>query len=133
MIKQFELKNTAMAVALAAAFAAAPAVAQQKIRVGNLNDFTGATSSVGKISGPGKIDAFATNKATLFEMSEKLPGSKVLDGRWGAERHAIGIPKGRDAGLAFVRQFTETAKADGIVKSAMSRAGLRGAVVAESR
>ena len=81
----------------------------------------------------GKIDAFATNKATLFEMSEKLPGSKVLDGRWGAERHAIGIPKGRDAGLAFVRQFTETAKADGIVKSAMSRAGLRGAVVAESR
>ncbi len=59
MIKQFELKNTAMAVALAAAFAAAPAFAQQKIRVGNLNDFTGATSSVGKISGPGKIDAFA--------------------------------------------------------------------------
>lgn len=51
----------------------------------------------------GKIDAFATNKATLFEMAEKLPGSKVLDGRWGVERHAIAIPKGRDQGLPFVQ------------------------------
>ena len=29
------------------------------------------------------IDAFATNKAILFEMSDELPNSRVLDGRWG--------------------------------------------------
>ena len=28
-----------------------------------------------------KIDAYATNKANLFEMSDALPGSRVLDGR----------------------------------------------------
>src|SRR5437899_5658293 len=31
----------------------------------------------------GRLEAFATNKATLFEMSDKLPGSRVLAGRWG--------------------------------------------------
>src|SRR5262245_34810955 len=44
----------------------------------------------------GKVDAYATNKAILFEMSDQLPGSRVLDGRWGLETFAVGIPKGRD-------------------------------------
>jgi polar amino acid transport system substrate-binding protein len=80
----------------------------------------------------GKLDAFATNKATLFEMAEKLPGSKVLAGRWGVERHAIAIPKGRDLGLAFVRQFTDAVKSEGLVTAAITRAGLRGTVASEA-
>ena len=75
-----------------------------------------------------EIDAFATNKATLFEMAEKLPGSRVLDGRWGVERHALAIPKGRDAGLPFLAQFTDEIKASGLVRAAADRAGLRGVV-----
>jgi polar amino acid transport system substrate-binding protein len=81
----------------------------------------------------GQLDAFATNKATLFEMMEKLPGATVLDGQWGVERHAIAIPKGRDQGRAFVEKFTEDAKSEGLVKAAITRAGLRGAVVSESK
>jgi polar amino acid transport system substrate-binding protein len=81
----------------------------------------------------GQLDAFATNKATLFEMAEKLPGSQVLDGRWGVERHAIAIPKGRDQGRAFVEKFTEDAKAEGLVKAAIARAGLRGAAASEQK
>jgi polar amino acid transport system substrate-binding protein len=81
----------------------------------------------------GKIHAFATNKATLFEMSAELSGSRVLDGRWGVEQHAIAIPKGRDAGLPFARQFAENAKAQGLVKAAVERAGLRGTVAANSQ
>ena len=75
-----------------------------------------------------KVDAYATNKATLFEMGDEVPGSKVLDGRWGVERHAIAIPKGRERGMAFARKFAEDAKSEGIVKSAVERAGLRGTV-----
>ena len=75
-----------------------------------------------------KIDAYATNKATLFEMSDEVPGSKVLNGRWGVERHAIAIPKGRDRGMAFARKFAEDARSEGLVKSAVARAGLRGTV-----
>jgi len=40
--------------------------------------------------------------------SEKLPGSKVLDGRWGVERYAIAIPKGRDQGRVFVENSPRT-------------------------
>jgi branched-chain amino acid transport system substrate-binding protein len=56
MIRTFK---GAGALAVTALLATAPAAAQQaKIKVGNLLDLTGATSSTGKISGPGKIDAF---------------------------------------------------------------------------
>jgi polar amino acid transport system substrate-binding protein len=53
----------------------------------------------------------------------------VLDGRWGVERFAIAIPKGRDQGMPFVRQFTGDVKSQGLVGAAIARAGLRGAVV----
>lgn len=81
----------------------------------------------------GQLNAYATNKASLFEMADKLPGSKVLDGRWGVEHFAIGIPKGRDQGMAFIRRFTEAAKSEGLVKAAITRAGLRGAVTSEAQ
>lgn len=81
----------------------------------------------------GQLDAFATNKATLYEMAEKLPGAKVLDGHWGVERHAIAIPKGRDQGRAFVEEFTKAVKSEGVVKAAIARAGLRGAMTSESK
>jgi polar amino acid transport system substrate-binding protein len=76
----------------------------------------------------GKIDAFATNKATLFDLADKTPGTKVLPDRWGEERHAIAFPHGREAGAPLIKAFTEDAIAKGLVKSAMERAGLRGAL-----
>jgi polar amino acid transport system substrate-binding protein len=75
----------------------------------------------------GKIDAFATNKATLFELVEKAPGLHVLAERWGEERHAIAIPKGREQGITFIADFTKEALTSGLVKGAMDRAGLKGA------
>ncbi|UFZ07045.1 ABC transporter substrate-binding protein [Bradyrhizobium ontarionense] len=75
-----------------------------------------------------EIDAFATNKATLFEIAEQVPGSRVLAGRWGEERHAIAIPKGRGAGLDFLRSFTAEIRASGLVSAAAERAGLKGIV-----
>lgn len=76
----------------------------------------------------GAISAFATNKASLFEMAEKLPGSRVIEGRWGVERFAIAIPRGREQGMTFVRQFTQEVKSEGLINAAIARAGLRGAV-----
>ena len=75
----------------------------------------------------GGIDVYATNKAILSEMSDSLPGSRILDGRWGLEHMAIGIPKGRERGMAYLRGFAEDAKSSGLVKRAAQRAGLRGA------
>ena len=76
-----------------------------------------------------RVDAYATNKAILFEMSDALPGSRVLDGRWGLEHLAIAVPKGRDAGMAWLRGFAEDAQREGMVTRAADRAGLRGLAV----
>jgi polar amino acid transport system substrate-binding protein len=78
----------------------------------------------------GSLDAFATNKATLFEMSDELPGSRILPGRWGLESFAIGIPKAREAALPLVGQFVIDAKARGLVTRTIERSGLRGSVPA---
>ena len=75
----------------------------------------------------GKVDAFAANKANLFGLSDKLPGSRVLDGRIGVDEVAIALPKGREAGMAFLRKYVEDVRAGGLVKTAIERAGLRGA------
>ena len=77
-----------------------------------------------------QVDAFATNKTRLFAMSDRLPGFRVLDGRYAVEQISIAIPKGRDLGLSFARRFVEDAKAEGLVVSAVERAGLRGTVKA---
>jgi polar amino acid transport system substrate-binding protein len=78
----------------------------------------------------GSADVFGANKANLFEISEQLPGSRVLDGRFATEQNAMAIPKGRDPGLDYARKFVEDAKSEGLVKAAVQRAGLRGAVEA---
>jgi branched-chain amino acid transport system substrate-binding protein len=54
-----KITQTLLASAATVALCAGTASAQQKIKIGNLVDYTGATSSVGKISGPGKVDALA--------------------------------------------------------------------------
>jgi polar amino acid transport system substrate-binding protein len=72
------------------------------------------------------LDAFATNKSILFEMSDKLSESSVLEGRYGVEQLALGLPKGREAGLPYVREFVAAAVSNGLVKAAVDRAGFRG-------
>ena len=78
----------------------------------------------------GKADAIFSIKPSLFEASDQLPGSRVLDGRPGIDPHAMAVPKGREPGLAYARRFIEEAKSEGLVTAAIARAGIRGAVVA---
>jgi polar amino acid transport system substrate-binding protein len=81
--------------------------------------------------GAGKADVIAATKTALLVEADKLPGSRVLEGRFLVEPIGAGVPKGRNpAAAAYVGRFVESAKADGLVKSAIDRAGLRGVVVA---
>ncbi len=74
----------------------------------------------------GQLDAFATNKAILFEMWDGLPGFRILDGRWGLEHLAVAVPKGREAGLSYLNQFAQEAKTSGLLQSIIDKSGLRG-------
>jgi len=78
----------------------------------------------------GRADAFAANKPSLFEMSDQLMGLRVIDGRFASDLQAMAMPKGRDPGIAYARKFVDEAKSAGLVKAAIERAGMRGAVVA---
>ena len=85
--------------------------------------------SVGvRLMAAGAIDVYATNKATLFEMADQLPGARMLEGSWGHEQHALGMPLGRERGLPYVRAFIADAVASGLVQAAVARAGLRSSV-----
>jgi polar amino acid transport system substrate-binding protein len=78
----------------------------------------------------GQADALAGLKEGLFGLAEKLPGSRILDGRFMGVQQSIGIPKGREAGLRFLRAVVEDAKALGLVARAIERTGARGVSVA---
>jgi polar amino acid transport system substrate-binding protein len=65
--------------------------------------------------------------------SAKLPGSRVLDDRYGANLLGMVVSKGQDARLAYIGEFIEQAKASGLVQQAIERAGLPGHRVAATK
>jgi polar amino acid transport system substrate-binding protein len=81
----------------------------------------------------GEIDVYATNKPTLFEMSDSMPGAHVLDGNWGLEHIAIAIPKGREDAQPFVETFVHDVQSRGLLNRIEQQAGLRGAVSSEPK
>ena len=74
----------------------------------------------------GDADAMAAIKTYLIPTSQRLSGSRVLDGRIAVEGIAIGVPKGNVLSAAYVRRFIEQVKTEGFVKAAVVKAGIRG-------
>ena len=78
----------------------------------------------------GKVDALAGLTQGLLDLAPKLPGSRIVEGRFMGVQQSIAVPKGRDAGLAYLRRVVEDAKASGLVARAIERTGARGVSVA---
>jgi polar amino acid transport system substrate-binding protein len=78
----------------------------------------------------GQVDALAGLTQRLLGLTAKLPDSRLVDGRFMGVQQSIAVPKGRDAGLAFLRRVVEDAKASGLVARAIERTGARGVSVA---
>jgi arylsulfatase A len=74
----------------------------------------------------GRAAAWASVRSTLLPYAERLPGSRVLDDRYGSNLMAIAIRKGQPARLAYIREFVDQAKASGLVQQAIDSAGERG-------
>ena len=77
----------------------------------------------------GKVDVVAGVRQHLVANAGKLPGSRVLDGRFMAIQQALGIPKGHEEGAKYLREFIEDVKASGLVARAIEKAGVRGVTV----
>ena len=78
-----------------------------------------------------KMEALAGLRPRLVTDVEKLPGSRILEGRFTAVQQAIGTPKNcTDATARFLREYAEDVKASGFVAQVIARHGIRGVSVA---
>ena len=77
-----------------------------------------------------KLDALAGLRPRLLSDVGRLPGARILDGRFTAVQQAVGTPRPRERGAAFLAEFVEEAKASGLVQRLIDRHGVRGLSVA---
>ena len=73
-----------------------------------------------------KLDALAGLRPRLVDDVKKLPGARILDGKFTAVQQAIGTKPDRPAGAAFLRDFVEEAKASGFVAGLIEKHGVTG-------
>ncbi len=76
------------------------------------------------------LDVAAGVKQQLQADAKRLPGLRLLDGRFMVIQQAVGLPRGREAGARYLTAFVEEMKASGFVAAALARHGIEGAVVA---
>lgn len=74
----------------------------------------------------GYSNAMASARSVLLDYSTKLPGSRVLDDRYGGQLLAMAVPKGQAGWLAYLSEFVEEAKVSGLIQRAIDRAGRAG-------
>lgn len=89
-------------------------------------------------SGPEALEMFlkeglevaAGVKQPIVAFAAAHPEVRVIPGRFMVIEQAMGTPKGRDAGLRYLRRFIEDAKASGFVATALQNSGQGDAGVA---
>ncbi len=77
-----------------------------------------------------KLDALAGIKPWLMGVAEKLPGSRVLSGRFMAVQQCIGVPRGRESAAEYLCGFVQDVKASGFLAETIRGLGLRGVSIA---
>lgn len=87
---------------------------------------TTSTSSAIEMLKKGELDAFSTNKAILFEMSDHVLGSRVLEGVIGFESMGLGVPITRSEVVPYLNQFIQQEKRNGRFEEIVKNSGLRG-------
>ena len=77
-----------------------------------------------------QLEAAGGVKQPLVAYAKTDPGVRVMDGRFMAIQQAMGMPKGRDAAVPYLRGFVEEMKASGFVADALKRSNQPDAQVA---
>ncbi|MEE9416148.1 MAG: transporter substrate-binding domain-containing protein [Acidimicrobiales bacterium] len=81
-----------------------------------------------------KLDALAGLRPRLNSDLKTLPGASILDGSFTAVQQAIGTPRNRDqAGIDFLTDFVEHAKASGLVANLIDTYEVVGLSVAPTK
>ncbi|HTQ00174.1 MAG TPA: ABC transporter substrate-binding protein [Casimicrobiaceae bacterium] len=76
------------------------------------------------------LDVAAGVKQQLEADAKRVPGVRVLEGRFMVINQAMGTPQGREAGVRYLRAFVEEMKSSGVVAQSLARHRIEGAAVA---
>jgi polar amino acid transport system substrate-binding protein len=77
-----------------------------------------------------KLDALAGLRPRLLTDVEKLPGARILEGKFMSVQQAIGTGRKNTAAAAYLREFVEQVKASGFVQGLIEKHKVRGLSVA---
>ena len=77
-----------------------------------------------------KVEVAAGVRQQLEADAKRVPGLRLIDGRFMVINQAMAVPKGRSAGVAYAAAFVEEMKSSGFVVASLKRHGIEGAVVA---
>lgn len=76
-----------------------------------------------------QADVLAGIRPGLLRYSAELPGSRVLEDRYGTNVLALAVAKGQAGRLAYVSEFIEEARRSGLLQRAIASASLGGVQV----
>jgi polar amino acid transport system substrate-binding protein len=79
------------------------------------------------------LEVAAGVKQQLESDAKRVGGVRLLPGRFMVIEQAVGVPKGRAAGYAWMGRFVEETKRTGFVAEALKRHNIEGAAVAPPR
>lgn len=77
-----------------------------------------------------KLDVAAGVKQQLEMDAKRIPGLRLLPGRFMVINQAMGMARGKEAGAKYLAAFVEDMKASGFVAEALRRHRIEGAIVA---
>ncbi len=77
-----------------------------------------------------KLDVAAGVKQQLEMDAKRIPGLRLLPGRFMVINQAMGMSRGKEAGAKYLAAFVEEMKASGFVADSLKRHRIEGAIVA---
>jgi polar amino acid transport system substrate-binding protein len=77
-----------------------------------------------------KLEVRAGVKQQLEADAVRIPGLRLLEGRFMVINQAMGTPRGREAGARYLRDFIEKMKTSGFVAFSLARNHVEGAAIA---
>lgn len=76
------------------------------------------------------LDALAGLKPRLLDDAQKLPGSRLIDGRFTSVQQSIGVPRARAAAAAYLTAFVREIVSSGLLRTAIDRHRAHGLSIA---
>jgi polar amino acid transport system substrate-binding protein len=78
------------------------------------------------------LDALAGLRPRLLTDVQKLPGARILDGKFMSVQQAVGTAASNKAGAVFLRDFVEEAKSSGLIGRLIDQFGMTGRLTVAS-